>query len=96
MNEAAELRSELAQAQAENATLRALLDKVGLERAGLQGELMAANLQNEAMRNVVDAAHAMIGKNVGRPDVYKVAGDSDKYCLAVALQTWLKRREGRP
>lgn len=34
-----------AELEAENAKLRALLEKVGLERSGFQGELMAANLQ---------------------------------------------------
>lgn len=66
------------------------LIEIGVRK--LLDEVKTTRLQNELMRDVVDAARAMIGKNVERPEVYEAAGDAPKYWLALALRTWLKKR----
>ncbi len=53
MDHIAEPGKSLEALQAENAKLRALLDKVGMERAAFQGELMAANLQKHELQEIL-------------------------------------------
>lgn len=47
------LQKKLKAADLENSELRALLDKVGLARAGVQGEFMAVNRLNERLQNAL-------------------------------------------